>query len=449
MAPYNDPGGSVSNPAPGDKQSRLYYGWIVLGVSVTITFFASVASQLFTGAMLPAIQEDTGWSRSAITFAVTMGSMTAGFVSPIWGTLADKYGPRFLCAAGLVSVAVSLLLLAISSYVGIVLFYVAYIAARGVSQNALAGVVPRTTAVNWFRRMRGRALGFVSMAIPLGGAALVPVARVISNHWGWQTVYYISAALMIAVLLPLAILFLRRRPEDMGLLPDGDTLAAPGGAETPRRRAAFGGETEWTLQQAMRTPAFWLLILAVTAGTCANGGVGFHQAAYFQDQGVAAAAAALAVSAYALSGAFANALWGFVVERISERVIGAFTVAIAGLLCLYLLTVNTTHEALLFAVLFGIAARGETSIIVMIQAQYYGRNSFGAISGFTTPFQQVALGLGPTIAALIYDVSGASYTIAFILFGVMYFASAVFIWASRKPAPTAEVLAMQGTGAER
>jgi hypothetical protein len=115
----------------------------------------------------------------------------------------------------------------------------------------------------------------------------------------------------------------------------------------------------------------------------------------------------------------------------------------AGLLCLYLLSVDTTWGALTFGVLFGIAARGETSIIVMIQAQYFGRNSFGAISGFSTPFQQISLGLGPSIAALIYDLAGSSYTIAFILFGCLYFASALFIWFARKPVPTAEVLAMQ------
>ncbi len=422
---------------------KLFYGWIVLGISVTITFFAATTSQLFSGAMLPAIEEDTGWSRSAITLAVTLGSMTAGFISPIFGRWADIYGARILTTVGIVAVVGAMMLLALSGAVGIVLFYVGYICGRGIGQNALAGVVPRKSAVNWFRRMRGRALGFVSMAIPLGGAALVPIARIISDHWGWQYVYVGFGIFMLVVLAPVAFLFLRRQPEDMGLLPDGDTAESVAAAKSGGKNGGMGGDTEWTLKQAMRTLPFWLLIGAVTLGTCANGGVGFHQAAYYEDQGVAAAAAALAVSTYALSGAFANALWGFLVEHISERVIGALTVALAGFLCLFLLTVDSTWEALLFAVLFGIAARGEGSIIVMIQAQYFGRGSFGAISGFSTPFQQVALGLGPSIAALIYDLAGASYTVAFILFGVLYFASAVFIWFARKPAPTAEVLAMQ------
>jgi sugar phosphate permease len=432
-----------ATPAEPPVRGKLYYGWVVLWVTVFITFIAAITSQLFTGAMLPAIEEDTGWSRSSITLAVTCGSMTAGFISPIFGRWADQYGPRIITTVGIVGVVLCVYLLAFSGWLGIALFYVAYIGGRGIGQNALAGVVPRTTAVNWFKRMRGRALGFVSMAIPLGGAALVPVARFVSDKWGWEYVYFGFGSFMLVVLAPLALMTLRRRPEDMGLLPDGDSASDTATAGTTKRRAPHGGETEWTLKQAMRTPAFWLLFAAVTAGTCANGGIGFHQAAYFEDQGIAAAAAALAVSAYALSGAFANALWGFLVEHISERVIGAFTVAVAGVMCLFLLSVDTTWKAMIFAVLFGMSARGETSIIVMIQAQYFGRNSFGAISGFSTPFQQISLGLGPSIAALIYDLAGASYTIAFVLFGCLYFASALFIWFARKPAPTAEVLAMQ------
>jgi sugar phosphate permease len=427
--------------APARK--KIFYGWWILAVSVTVTFFAASSSQLFTGAMLPEIQKDTGWSRSSITLFVTLGSMGAGFASPLFGRLADEHGPRLLSALGIVVVSAAMFVVALSSGVSVLLFGAAYVVARSMSQNCLSGVVPRTTMVNWFKRMRGRALGIVSMAIPLGGAVLVPIARFISEKWGWETVYAVFGAILL-LFIPAVLLVLRRRPEDMGLLPDGDPAGSASEGRPARR--SFGGDTEWTLQQAMRTRPFWLLIFAMTAGTCANGGVGFHQAAYFEDQGVAAAAAALAVSTYAISGAFANGLWGFAVEVISERVIGAFTVFIAGLLCLFLLTVDSVPGALAFAILFGLAARGESSIIVMIQAQYFGRNSFGAISGFSTPFQQVALGLGPTIAALIYDASGASYTMAFILFGGLFFAGAGAIWLSRAPAPTPEVLASQPRG---
>jgi sugar phosphate permease len=422
-------------PATGTKR-KLFYGWKVLGVSVAAAFLASITAQLFTGALLPYIEDDTGWSRSSITLAVTLGSVAGGLISPFFGRLADIYGPRVLSAVGLLITVASLFLLDFSGQVHVLLFGLAYVIGRATAQNTLSGVVPRTTAVNWFRRMRGRALGMTSMAVPLGGAALIPVAQLmIGQGAGWETVYYFFGALLLFTMLPPVWLVLKRRPEDMGLLPDGDEPGEVARAAEQRRVAGIVDEYNWTLREAVRTRTLWLMIVAMSIGICANGAIGFHQFAYFKDQGIAAGAAALALSSYALSGAFANALWGLVIERLNERVLGALTVTGAGILSFFLLTVDTPAEAMIFAVLFGLTARGESSIITMMEAQYFGRAAFGTISGFSTPFQQIALGLGPTIAAVVYDISSSSYDLAFMAFGVMYVLSAVLIWYAKKPVP--------------
>jgi sugar phosphate permease len=407
------------------------------------SFFASVTAQLFAGALLPYIEDDTGWSRSSITLCVTIAGTVAGFLSPFFGRMADKYGPRVLSSAGLVVTVIAMFTLGIVGSMHIVLFGFSYVFARAVSQNTLSGVVPRTTAVNWFRRMRGRALGMTQMAVPLGGAALIPLAQLmIEGGLSWQGVYIAFGVFMLIFLLPLCVLVLRRRPEDIGLLPDGDTEEMVAQARGGRGGAQAASEYNWTLKQALRTRALWFLIASMTVGICANGAIGFHQFAYFKDQGIAAGVAAVALSTYALSGAVANGLWGLVIERVPERLLGAATVSVAALLALFLLTVDTPVEAFIFAVLFGLAARGEGSIIVMIEAQYFGRESFGAISGFAAPFQQIALGVGPLIASLIYDETGQSYTAAFVLFSVMYLASAALIWFARKPAPPVEAEAV-------
>jgi sugar phosphate permease len=401
---------------------------------MTAAFFAAVMAQLFAGAMLPHIEADTGWSRSSITLAVTLGSMVAGFASPFFGRLADKYGPRPLSAIGLVLTTVSLFALGLSASISIALFYAAYVAGRAISQNTLSGVVARVTAVNWFRRMRGRALGLTGMAVPFGGAALIPLAQLlISAGLSWQEVYYVFGAFMLVVLMPPILIVLRRRPEDMGLLPDGDM--APPDLTVERRVRAATGEYNWTLREAMRTRALWLMIAAMTIGVCAQGAIGFHMFAYYKDEGISAGVAAVSLSVYALSGATANGLWGFIIERVSERLVGAVTVSIAALLCVFLLTVDTPIEALIFAVMFGLMARGEGSIIVAMEANYFGRDSFGAISGFAQPFTQVSLGVGPLIASLAYDGSDQSYTAVFIAFAVMFAVSAALIWLARKPAP--------------
>lgn len=425
---------TTTAPVQTATKRPIYYGWWVLWVTMAIAFFGAICSQIFTGTMLPSIEESTGWSRSAITLAVTLGGLLGGFLSPMFGRLADRHGPRLLSSLGIIVTIAALVGIGFSGTIGLALFYVSYVLGRSTSQNTMTGVIARTTAVNWFRRKRGRAIGITSMAVPLGGAAMIPVAQLLMDTGlTWSQVYYVFAAFMLVFLLPVAALVLRRRPEDLGLRPDGDDEATAA-AETAAI-AREPAEYSWTLQQAVRTRALWLLIGAQTIGVCANGAIGFHQFAYFKDEGVAAAAAATAISVYSLSGAVSNGLWGFIVERFSERIVGTISVLGAAGTCLFLMTVNTTVEALTFAVLFGLLARGESSIIVMMEAQYFGRNSFGTISGFSAPFQQVALGFGPALAAVLYEASGQSYTIAFALFAVMFVASALMIWLARKPPP--------------
>ncbi len=407
---------------------RIYYGWWIVVVGVVGAFLGATTSQLFTGAMLPSIEEGTGWSRSTITLAVTLGSIASGLSAPFWGRMVDRHGPRIVTAFGAAAVGLGLLLIGLSSVVHIVLFYFGYLVARSVSQNAVSGVVTRASLVNWFKRMRGRALGLVSMSVVLGGALLVPIARMISSHWGWEIAYALFGILMIAVMVPLALLVLRRSPEEMGLLPDGEdsrTVISSSIAQLD--------DHDFTVAEAVRTSAFWLLLFSQAIASFSTAGITFHQASYYQEHGLEPGTAALAISAFALAGAFANGLWGFLVERISERILGSVTLFLAGLLPFYLLTVNSVFGVFTFAVLFGLTARGEGAIIAVIIAQYFGRGSFGAISGASGPSTQIALGLGPAVAAFVYELAGKSYDTAFILNGMLFMIAAALIFLSRKP----------------
>jgi sugar phosphate permease len=229
------------------RPGKLYYGWRILGVTMTLSFFATVMSQFFTGAMLPHIEESTGWNRSSITFAVTIGTVVGGLLSPTFGHLADRYGPRVISSAGVLIAAAAMVAVGLSDSAHIAVFYVAYLVGRTATQNAVGGVTAQTTMVNWFKRMRGRSIGLLTMGVPLGGAILVPLSQLaIDNGVSWEAVYCGFAAVMTLVLFPLAVLVLRRRPEDMGLLPDGDGAATAKTAEQERP-----AEARWTLREAM------------------------------------------------------------------------------------------------------------------------------------------------------------------------------------------------------
>ena len=132
--------------------------------------------------------------------------------------------------------------------------------------------------------MRGRALGLTQMALPLGGAALIPVAQLLINGGvGWQSIYYSFGAFMLVALLTPAALVLRRRPEDLGLLPDGVTSEEIETAADQPKASDATTEVSWTVSQAVHNPALWLLVAAMCIGVAANGAIGFHQFAYFRD----------------------------------------------------------------------------------------------------------------------------------------------------------------------
>jgi MFS family permease len=408
---------------------NVYRGWYIIGVTMAGGFMAASLSQVFMGVMLKPMAGELGWSRTAISGAVTLGTLTGGFLAPMIGRLADRHGPRAMATMGVMVLAVALL--AIANVTQPWHLYAAYIVGRSISQTTLSGDVPRITAVNWFRRMRGRALGMTQMALPLGNSALALVAQLLmGNGLDWRGVFMVFSLSVLVVLLLPSFLVLRRRPQDLGLLPDGDSATVLG--TTTMTPTSTEDEQGWTLSQAMRTPVLWLLITALTLGITANGAIGFHLISYFTDRGLSATMAVTALSIYALAGATANGLLGLLMERVSERILAPSTMLAASLLCAFLLTVSNGAGAIVFAILFGLAARGQSSLVMLIVAKYFGRQHFGAISGFIGPFQMVGLGLGPLWASILFDQSN-SYTQAFTVVTLGFALSAALLWLAKKP----------------
>ena len=402
----------------------FYYGWVILGMTMVGAFLGSGSSQLFMGIMLKPISEDLGWTRTMTAGAITAGTLMGGALSPPVGYLADRYGPRLLMPLG--AALVSLAFFALAGLSTLWQFYVAYVVARAVSTVCLGGVVSLTTAANWFYQKRGRALGMVSMALPLGGSLLALLGQYIINDAGWRTVFLVFGVLMAVVVIGPAALLMRRRPEDVGLTPDGSDPDPPGNAKPQ------AGEFSFTLPEALRTPTLWLLIASELVGITANGAVGFHQVAYYTDIGIAAASAAAALSVYGMAGAFSSGLWGFLTERFSVRLLAAGVAVMAAVASGLLLTVQNEAMAIGISALYGLAARGEGPLINMIIARYYGRDSFGAISGFVTPFLMIGLGLGPLIGSLAFDRAG-TYRGAFTVFIFLYLLTAVFLFLAFPP----------------
>ena len=296
----------------------FFYGWLIVAITMVAGFLAAGVSNITMAVVLKPISEDLGWSRTLTAAAITLGACLGGLLSPLFGPIADRLGPRLLLPAG--GALVGLLAFGVSLSTEPWQFYVTFVPARALTEFLLCGMIAFTTAANWFYLKRPRVMGLVAMSTPLGSAVLSLVYQFFVLHYGWRSAFLaLGVALWVFVVIP-GLIFLRRQPEDLGLYPDG--LAAPPSRRTESMDIYSAGsataERSWSRAEAVRSPTLWLLVSSAFLAAIGTGGVAFHTAAYFTDARIAPTIAAGAVSLMALSGAFGNGLWGALAERSSS-----------------------------------------------------------------------------------------------------------------------------------
>jgi len=397
---------------------------------------AAGISQLYMGSMLPTIVADTGWKHSAVTGALALGTILGGLLAPFAGALADRYGPRGPITVGALTLAIGYTIMGLGQ--SLVIFYIGYCAARMAAQGALGASVVRAIPVNWFRQKRGRAMGIVMMAVPIGAASSAMIGQwALLEGYSWRQVAFGMAALTVLVAALPAALFIRKSPEALGLQLDG--VPQPATESKPTATDSHGepvNEFDWNLRLALKTRSLRLLIMASVLGITANGAVVFYHVTYLVSKGIPQLSAVTTVSVLALFGALANLVWGLLSERYSERKLAICSQLGAAVLIQGMLWVDTFTGALFLAMALGIVVRGESSLTSLLVASYFGRAAYGRIAGFMTSFQLFGLGAGPLIASMIYDFS-QSFTLVYGVIGCTYAMAAVTFFFARPPTPLA------------
>lgn len=406
----------------------LYHGWYVLAVAALAGVLTAGSSQMFLGSILPFLTAETGWSGSAITGAVFTGTLLGGLFAPLAGILNDRHGPRLLLPGAGIVLALGYLLIASAGT--LVVFYIGYALARLAAQGTLGGAVLRSIPVSWFHRYRGRTMGIVTMAVPLGAALIAMIAQaVLAAGFNWRaTLAGLSLATLVLMVVP-GWLLLRKGPESLGLRPDGDT--APMEIESTER-VNVADEPRWTVAEAYRTRTMWLLVLATVLGIGANGAMIFYHVTYLVEVGLSPVMAVTCSSTLALCGAVANLGWGFLAERYTERSLAIVSQCGAAVLVLAMLQVSGLWGALGLAVGLGVMIRGESSLISLMVATYFGRYAYGRIIGLLTTFQLIGLGSGPLLAALLYDATG-SFSALYVALSVIYVVTALLFLCCAPP----------------
>ena len=413
---------------------RYFYGWKIVGAAFLSRFSFASGNASVLGLFFTPLNAEFGWSRTAISVVLSLARLFEGLASPLLGPIIDRYGPRVPMVIG--GILLSLGFLGLSLIGNLWQFYLI----RGVFMAAgfaLTGMLITNTAVsNWFIRRRGRAIAAAGMGTNTGMLIIAPLTVGIIAAWGWQAAWLFFAGLAwIVVVIPSAIL-MRRRPEDIGLLPDGDL---PADSETPKDPSRLGastraavGEAIWTRREVIRTPAFWLLIIGISSAMLAFQGVNISIAPYAEDLGFGPLNIAALLMARSIATLAVAPGWGILSERVHLSAVRISPFFIQMLASAFLAMADRTAMLWLGVVFYGAGFSGMMIVQEVIWANYYGRLTLGTVRSTSLPLQVLIAGSGPVLINVVFDVVG-SYRPAYTAFIGLYLLAALLVWFARPP----------------
>ncbi len=397
-------------------------------------FVRNAAGSLTFAVFVPLIAEDTGWSRALIGGAAALGGLLATGASPPVGWAIDRFGARIVLVGGLVIVGLSTIALAWLE-IHIAIFYAAMSVGRIMFSSPL-NVGAATVVGRWFVRQRGRATGLLFLSHS-GGMAVFPlVATWVSFVYGWQTAWIVLGVMVYAIALAPAALLVAQRPEDVGLLPDGDPpadAAAPAsGGSVASRPSAAPAEAQWSTGQALRTPALWALAIGTGFLFLLQSGTNVYQADLLRSRGIDLTLSQLSIVVNAAGTGLGSLLWGRVLDNL--RV--SYTYAVVALMMTAALALfvvaDTAPLAFIAAGLFGIAVAGILVVPPVAYANFFGRQSLGAIRGVTEPFTSLGQAIGAVASGLVFQFAG-TYQYAFVVYAILGALTAAALLLARPP----------------
>ncbi len=397
----------VSTPAPASpapRAARPYYGWILVGVLAFTELTSWGVLYYGFSVFITPMGRDLGWSRAAITGAFSLGLLVSGVVGLGVGRWLDRHGARALMTVG--SVAAALLLLAWAAVGNLILFWLVW---AGIGATMAATLYEPAFAVvaRWFVRKRSRALTVLTFVAGLASVIYVPLIAWLVRVQGWRGALVTLSIVLAVATIPAHALLLRRRPEDLGLLPDGgptpaDSVAAPETSATP----AALTEASIPAAEAVRSTSFRWLAAAFTLTFLVNVAVTVHLISYLQDHGhtaAFAAAAAGAIGAMALPGRLIFTPLGGVLPR---RWVTASIFLVQAVALVALLAVPGQAGVWLFVALFGAGFGAITPARAALVAELYGPAHFGTINGTLALVITGARAVAPVGAGVLYTAIG-------------------------------------------
>ena len=408
------------------NKTPFFYGWYIVGAAGTSMFVRNAVGSLTLAVFVYPISLELGWSRTLISGAASLGGILSIAGSPPVGWAVDKFGSRIILTIGIIILGISTLSLTWATIPFI--FYVSYAIGRVI----FTGPIPIAASVvvaRWFIKKRGRATGMLSFCHTGGMIVFPAVASLVIHLHSWQIAWLVLGILVLTIsLIPVALLIVQI-PEDVGLLPDGEN---PDTREIADSQEQYLDEPIWSLEQAVKTPALWILALSTGFVYFIQAGTNLHLGAYLIDQGLSQGTSNLAIVYSAIGAAAASLIWGWTSEKLPIRYVFGGVGLLMGISIGLFTLADTRVEAYVYAFLFGAAVGGIIVVPPVAYADYFGRKSLGAIRGLTEPFLALGQAIGSVLSGVIFDITG-TYKGAFILYAFLGLAATFLLLFAKPP----------------
>jgi MFS family permease len=405
----------------------FFYGWVVVAVTF-VTMAIGVNARTAFSLFFPPILAEFGWERGVTAGAFSFGFVVSAGASPLIGRLMDRAGPRAVMELGIALMGGGLMLAPLTSapwhlYITIGVMVGAGSVCLGYSGFSL--FLP-----NWFIRRRGLAIGIAFAGVGIGSVTLLPWVQQVIERSGWRAACTAMGLIVLILLAPINLL-LRKRPEDIGLLPDGDASAH----EAAKKPVAtildpVWAATDWTLRRALRATRFWWIALGFFCGLYIWYAVQVHQTKFLLDIGFSPNVGVWALGVVSLLGIPGQIVLGHASDRIGREAVWAIS-CLGFAICFGALIALKYEPTLLLVYLMvfsqGALGYGLTSVMGAVVLEIFQGPHYGSIFGTIMTIGLAGGAMGPWLTGLLHDLTG-SYTLAFAIAIGVSALSALAIW---------------------
>ena len=399
--------------------SHIFYGWRMVGLVSAIRIVGGGLHQYgFTVFFLP-ISQDLGLSRAATALAFSLSRAQGAIEAPLVGYLVDRFGPRpIIVIAALLSGIGYILLSWVDTYTGFLIVYLGVI-----SLAFIAGFVhsPMVVANSWFIRQRARAMTVVSAAVPVGGALISPLLAFGVSSLGWRWAAFLSGCAFLIICVPLSFQ-VRRSPESMGLLPDGDAPRENSGSRT--KDGDHARDVDSTARQAMKTIVFWVLVVSMMLRVAAFSTVTVHFVPLMVWKGLSQEGAAFLLGAFAFINLAAHFCLGWIADKVNKPGLLCVCHLMCAFAVLPLVRSAAPWQLWLFTAVFTLLD-ASFPVVWATVGDFFGRRYFATIRGMLSFFYMWGSFAGPVLAGAIYDRDQSYEPVLWGMFVILSIATAL------------------------